>query len=61
MQRELYKTKKRQNKSLVNVIKSGQVDLENKIKEMSEDEIENERQYDIANTVEDINNQTQEG
>ena len=28
---------------------------------MSEDEIENERQYDIANTVEDINNQTQEG
>ena len=61
MQRELYKTKKRQNKSLVNVIKSGQVDLENKIKEMSEDEIENERQYDIGNTVEDINNQTQEG
>ena len=60
MQRELYKTKKRQNKSLVNVIKSGQVDLENKIKEMSEDEIEIERLYDIANTVED-NNQTQEG
>ena len=60
MQRELYKTKKRQNKSLVNVIKSGQVDLENKIKEMPEDEIEIERLYDIANTVED-NNQTQEG
>ena len=50
------------NSSIVNVIKSGLVDLENKIEEMSEDKIENERLYDIANAVKDIlyvNNQSQ--
>ena len=64
LKRELYKTKYGdKNKSLVNVIKSGLVDLENEIEEMSENEIENERLYDIVNTVEDIlyvNNQIQE-
>ena len=63
MQRELYKTKKlRKNNSIVNVIKSGLVDFENKIEEISEDKIENERLYDIANAVKDIlyvNNQSQ--
>ena len=65
MQRELYKTKNTdKNKDLVNVIKNGSVDLENKIKEMSENKIENERLYDIMNTVGDIlyiNNENQEG
>ena len=44
------------------MIKSGLVDLENKIEEMSEDKIENERLYDIVNAVKDIlyvNNQSQ--
>ena len=63
MQRELYKTKKlRKNNGIVNVIKSGLVDFENKIEEISEDKIENERLYDIANAVKDIlyvNNQSQ--
>ena len=36
------------------MIKSGLVDLKNKIEEMSEDKIENERLYDIANAVKDI-------
>ena len=31
--------------------KSGLADLENKIKEMSEDETENERLYDIVNIL----------
>ena len=38
-------------KNLVNVTKSGLLDLENKIKEISKTEIENERLYDIVNTV----------
>ena len=63
MQRELYKTKNTdKNKGLVKVIKSGLVDSENKIEEMSPDEIENERLYDRVNTVKDIlhvNNQNQ--
>ena len=45
------KQKKDKNKGLVNVIKSGLADLENKIKEMSEDETENERLYDIVNIL----------
>ena len=46
------------------MIKNGLVDLENKIKDMSENKIENERLYNIMNTVGDIiyiNNQNQEG
>ena len=44
------------------MIKSGLVDFENKIEKISEDKIENERLYDIANAVKDIlyvNNQSQ--
>ena len=63
-QRELYKTKNAgKNKDLVNVIRSGLADLENKIEELSEDEIENERLYDIVSIVKDIlyvNDQNQE-
>ena len=58
----IYKKNRDKNNSIVNVIKSGFVDLENKIEEMSEDKIENERLYDIANAVKDIlyvNNQSQ--
>ena len=58
----IYKKNRDKNNSIVNVIKSGLVDLENKIEEMSEDKIENERLYDIANAVKDIlyvNNQSQ--
>ena len=50
----IYKKNRDKNNSIVNVIKSGLVDLENKIEEMSEDKIENERLYDIANAVKDI-------
>ena len=58
----IYKKNRDKNNSIVNVIKSCLVDLENKIEEMSEDKIENERLYDIANAVKDIlyvNNQSQ--
>ena len=55
MQKEQYKTKNTdKNKDLVNLIKSGLADLENRIEEMSENKIENERLYDIVNTVGDI-------
>ena len=43
------------------MIKSGLVQLENKIEEMSKNETENERLYDIVSTVRDIlyvNNQS---
>ena len=50
----IYKKNRDKNNSIVNVIKSCLVDLENKIEEMSEDKIENERLYDIANAVKDI-------
>ena len=51
MQRQLYKTKNTDKiKDLVNVIKSGLVDLENKIEEISENEIVSEKLYDIVNT-----------
>ena len=43
--------------------KNGLVDLDNKIKDMSKNETENERLYGTANTVKDIlyvNNQSQE-
>ena len=50
MQRELYKITDK-NTGLVNVIKNGLIDLRNKIEEMSEDGIENERLYDIVNMI----------
>ena len=43
------------------MIKSGLVQLENKIEDMSKNETENERLYDIVSTVRDIlyvNNQS---
>ena len=49
---------------LINVIKSGLVDSENKIEGMSKNEIKNERLYDIVYTIENIlyvNKQSQEG
>ena len=36
------------------MIKTRLVDLENRIKEISKDEIGNKRLYDIVNTVQDI-------
>ena len=42
------------NKDLVKVIKSGLVDLENEMDEISEDKIKNERLYDVGSTVKDI-------
>ena len=50
MQRELYKITDK-NTGVVNVIKNGLIDLRNKIEEMSEDGIENERLYDIVNMI----------
>ena len=48
MQRQLYKTKNTDKiKDLVNVIKSELVDLENKIEEISENEIVSEKLYDL--------------
>ena len=55
IQGELYKTKNTdKNKELVKVIKNRLVELENEAEEMSKDEIENERLYDIESTVKDI-------
>ena len=42
------------NKSLVNVIENGLVDLANEIKEMSENEIENEKLYEIVHIFERV-------
>ena len=42
------------NKSLVNVIENGLVDLANEIKEMPENEIENEKLYEIVDIFERV-------
>ena len=42
------------NKSLVNVIENGLVDLANEIKEMPENEIENEKLYEIVHIFERV-------
>ena len=42
------------NKSLVNVIENGFVDLANEIKEMPENEIENEKLYEIVHIFERV-------
>ena len=53
--KQLHKTKnKKENNKLVNVIKSGLSDLKDEIKEMSEDEIENEKLDKILKIVEKI-------
>ena len=57
---------KDKNNELVNVIKSGLVDLENEIENMSEDEIKIEKPHKIVNIVKEIlkfnkQNQSAEG
>ena len=55
---------KNKNEQLVDVIKSGLIDLKNEIKKMSEDEIKNEKPYKIVDIVEKIlkfNQRNQEG
>ena len=63
MQKEVYKTKNtNKNKKLLNVIKSGLVDLNSEIKKMSENK--KERPNELVNVVEkilDSNNIYQEG
>ena len=54
-QKKIYKTKnKKENDKLVNEIKSGLIDLENKIKEMSEDEKKIEKPDKILKIVKEI-------
>ena len=61
----VYKTNdKKKNSKLVNLIKSELSDLKNEIENMSEEEKEIEKPYEIVNVVEEIlefNKQKQEG
>ena len=53
--KQLYKIKdKKENNELVNVIKSGIIDLKDEIKKMSKEEIENEKPDKILKVVEEI-------
>ena len=53
--KQLYKIKnKKENNELVNVIKSGLIDLKDEIKKMSKEEIENEKLDKILKIVEEI-------
>ena len=53
--KQLYKIKnKKENNELVNVIKSGLIDLKDEIKKMSKEEIENEKPDKILKVVEEI-------
>ena len=55
---------KKENNELVNVIKSGLIDLKDEIKKMSKEEIENEKPDKILKVVEEIlkfNKQKQQG
>ena len=53
--KKLYETKdKKENNELVNVIKSGIIDLKDEIKKMSKEEIENEKLDKILKIVEEI-------
>ena len=65
MQKKMYETRNTdKNKDLVNVIKSGLVDLENEIEEMSKIGTEIENPYEIVDIVERIlyfNNWNREG
>ena len=55
MTKQLYETKnKKENNELVNVIKSGLIDLKDEIKKMSKEEIENEKLDKILKIVEEI-------
>ena len=58
------KKDKKENSELVNVIKSGIIDLKDEIKKMSKEEIENEKPDKILKVVEEIlkfNKQKQQG
>ena len=61
----MYKTKNApENKKLIQAINSGLIDLNRKIKKMSQNEIEIENQYEILDTaikILDFNSQNQEG
>ena len=65
MLESLNKTKNtEENKKLLQLIKSGSVDLEKEIKEMSKDEMKNENPYEIVDVVKKIlqfNRQKQQG
>ena len=53
--KQLYETKnKKKNFKFVNVIKRGLSDLKDETKEMSKEEIENEKMYRILKIVEEI-------
>ena len=53
--KKLYETKdKKENNELVNVIKSGIIDLKDEIKKMSKEEIENEKPDKILKVFEEI-------
>ena len=53
--KKLYKAKdKKENNELVNVIKTGLIDLKNEIKKLSKEEIENEKRDKILKIVEEI-------
>ena len=65
MTKQLYETKnKKENNELVNVIKSGLIDLKDEIKKMSKEEIENEKPDKILKIVKEIlefNKEKQQG
>ena len=65
MLKDLYRTNdKYKNKGLVNVIKSGLIDVKNEIKNISEEKKEIEKPNEIINIVEEIlefNKQNQQG
>ena len=53
--KQLYKIKnKKENNELVNVIKSGLIDLKDETEKMSKEEIENEKPNDISEIVDEI-------
>ena len=55
MTKKLYETKnKKENNELVNVIKSGLIDLKDEIKKMSEDEKETEKPDKLLEIVKEI-------
>ena len=55
LRKHLYEIKnKKQNNELVNVIKSGLIDLKDKLKKMSEDEKETEKPDKLLEIVEEI-------
>ena len=54
MTKQLYEINKKENNELLNVIKSGLINLKDEIKKMSKEEIENEKPDKILEVVEEI-------